>query len=206
MVDVTRRELLMAIPGMAMAGSAVRAATACGCTERWTIKMVLNVPRVFNNTSSTGYRKYQRQSLRGEFTVTPLQNTEPDIQFTCLENATHKVNGQRVAYEVIPNGAMLWHGIGNNSTGKFATRSVVLPIEAMPSYAIGPAPNEDNSLVVVLAGKGTPSGNVVRGYVSGQLGCGCYEYGHVSPTRVWGTDRVVDTAAVFGTWTARRIA
>lgn len=206
MATLTRRELLLAVPGIGIAGSAMRARGATCGVELWALKMRVYVPRVYNNTTSQGYRKYQVQTLQGEFTVTPVQDSEPDIRFDWLENRTHKVNGHCVEYAVEPNGTMLWHGVGNNKTGKFTTRSVVLPIEAMPSYAIGPAPNEDNSLLVVLSGRGSTSGRMIRGYVAGQLGCSCYEYGHVSPTRVWSTDRVVDTAAVFGTWHAKRLS
>lgn len=206
MATLTRRELLLAVPGIGIAGSAMRANAATRGAELWSLKMRLYVPRVYDNTASQGYRKYQVQTIRGEFIVAPVQDSEPDIRFEWLENATHKVNGHRVEYAAEPNGAVLWHAVGNNRTGRFDTRSVVLPVEAMPSYAIGPAPNEDNSLVITLAGRGSANGRMLRGYVSGQLGCGCYEYGHVSPTRVWGTDRVVDTAAVFGTWTAKRLS
>lgn len=206
MATLTRRELLLAVPGIGIAGSAMRANAATRGAELWSLKMRLYVPRVYDNATSQGYRKYQVQTIRGEFVVAPVRDSEPDIRFEWLENATHKVNGRRVEYAAEPNGAVLWHAVGDNKTGKFTTRSVVLPIEAMPSYAIGPAPNEDNSLLVTLAGRGSASGRMLRGYVSGQLGCGCYEYGHVSPTRIWGTDRVVDTAAVFGTWTAKRLS
>lgn len=206
MATLTRRELLLAVPGIGIAGAAMRANAATRGAELWSLKMRLYVPRVYNNMTSQGYRKYQVQTIRGEFIVAPVQDSEPDIRFEWLENATHKVNGCRVEYAAEPNGAVLWHAVGNNKTGRFDTRSVVLPIEAMPSYAIGPVPNEDNSLVITLAGRGSTNGRMLRGYVSGQLGCGCYEYGHVSPTRIWGTDRVMDTAAVFGTWNAKRLS
>jgi len=206
MATLTRRELLLAVPGIGIANAAARAGGTARGAELWSLKMRVYVPRVYDNTASKGYRKYQVQTILGEFTVVPSQDSEPDIRFDWMENATHKVNGCRVSYKAEPNGTVLWHGIGSNKTGKFATRSVVLPVEAMPSYAIGTVPNEDNSLVVVLSGRGNAKGNIVRGYVAGQLGCSCYAYGHVSPTRVWGTDRVVDTAAVFGTWHAKRIS
>lgn len=204
MANITRRELLMAVPGIGLASSALRADGAVRYTEQWTLKMKLYVPRIYDNMSSRGYRKYQLQTINGVFKVAPVADSEPEISFVWMENATHKVNGRRVTYEAEPNGVVLWHGIGNNRTGVFKTRSVVLPIEAMPSYAIGPAPTEDNSLVVVLSGRGSANGKVIRGNVAGQLGCGCYEYGHVSPTRIWGQDRVVDTAAVYGSWSAKR--
>jgi len=205
MAELTRRELLMAIPVVSVA-RALKADTSYIGRERWSLKMRLYVPRIYDNMSSRGYRKYQMQTISGEFVVSYVRDAEPEVVFCCLENATHKVNGTRVTYGVEPNGTVLWHGIGNNRTGKFTTRSVVLPIEAMPSYAIGPAPTEDNSLLLVLAGRGYSNGKRLKGQVAGQIGCGCAEYGHVSPTRIWGQSRVVDTAAVYGTWTAKRTA
>ena len=86
-------------------------------------------------------------------------------------------------------------------------------IDANPSYNVG-EDDEDNSLLVVLAGKSTTkiaNGrrvlNMCRGNLAGTLGCGCMAYGHTSPTRVMGvegpTDDVDDVAAVWGTWTMR---
>jgi len=198
----------MAAPIVGMAAKAADAATrrTCSARERWAFKLKLYVPRIYDNMSSRGYRKYQWQSLRGEFEVVPSPDSEPDIRFCWMENETHKVNGARVTYDTELTDTPLWHGCGSNKTGKFTMRSAVVQIEAMPSYAIGPAPNEDNSLVLVLSGRGNTTGSQIRGNAAGQLGCGCHEYGHVSPTRIWGTNRAVDTAAVFGTWLARRVA
>lgn len=204
MARITRRELLAAVPVVAAAARA-QAKTTCA-TERWAYVLKLKVPRIYDNSSSRGYRKYQWQKLRGTFAVQRYAESEPDVVFYTMENETHKVNGRRVTYSVEPSGTVLWHGIGSNRAGVFRTRSVVLEVEAMPSYAIGPVPSEDNSLLVVLSGMGNSAGNLIQGYAAGQLGCGCYEYGHTSPTRIWGTDHVVDTAAVFGTWRARRVA
>ena len=216
--EMTRRELLAAVSvgGAAALSAGSAGAATCGCrrrtpcavsaVERWEFRMGLYVPRIYDNMSSNGYRKYQYQTVRGAFQVTPAQGDEPAIEFLWMENATHRVNGQRVTYETESQDGVLWHGVGSNKTGEFCVRSVVLPLEAMPSYAAGPEPNEDNSLVVTLAGRGTSSGKSLHGAVSGQIGCGCYEYGHVSPTRIWGQDTVVDTAAVYGTWTARKVA
>ena len=204
MGGMTRRELLAAIP---VVGIAMKArAKSTGPTELWELRMQLYVPRIYDNMQSKGYRKYQRQRITGYLEVTPDGMSEPVVQITGLENVTHKVNGRRVTYDVPACDHVVWHAIGNNRTGVFNTRSVRIDFEAMPSYAIGPEPNEDNSLLVTLAGRGYGNGGSrIRGYAAGQIGCGCYEYGHVSPTRIWGQTRVVDTASVFGTWSAKRV-
>ena len=48
--------------------------------------------------------------------------------------------------------------------------------------------------------------NTIRGNNAGSIGCGCTEYGHISPTRVAGalaaTSEVDDVAATYGTWSA----
>ena len=136
MAVLTRRELLLAVPGIGIASSAMRARGATCGIELWALKMRVYVPRVYSNTASQGYRKYQVQTLQGEFTVTPVQDSEPDIRFVWLENRTHKVNGHCVEYAVEPNGTMLWHGVGNNKTGKFTTRSAVISVCGMPAAAI----------------------------------------------------------------------
>lgn len=175
--------------------------------ECWELTLTVRVPRIYDNTESLGYRKYQTQKIRGYFTVQQMPYAEPVILFCSLENRTHKINGKPVTYDawIDDEGGTMWHVIGNNRTGVFKTRSVALKLWAEPSYAIGPEPTEDNSLILVLSGYGNSSGNRITGYVAGQIGCGCKEYGHVSPTRIWGTDRVVDTAAVFGKWYAKRV-
>ena len=208
MADITRRELLAGIPLMMLAPIKAGAGTP-GCdspSELWDLTLSLDVPRIYDNMTSQGSRKYQRQRIKAQFGVFYGRDVEPEIRFYEMYNKTHKVGGQPVTYDTISGSGTLWHGIGSNKTGKFNTRSVKMVLEAMPSYAIGPAPDEDNSLLVTLAGRGYANGKRLRGSVAGQLGCGCYEYGHVSPTRIWGQSRVVDTAAVFGSWAAKRIA
>lgn len=174
--------------------------------ECWEIKIHAYIPRIYDNTSSKGYRKYQWQTLHGYFTVQSVYGEEPVVEFCSLRNETHKVNGRYVTYDTwIEEYGVLWHGIGSNAKNAFRTRSVSLKIWAEPSYAIGPEPTEDNSLILTLSGYGSTSGKMLKGYAAGQVGCGCHEYGHVSPTRIWGQDTVVDTASVFGTWKAKRV-
>ena len=190
-------------------------------TDAYSFKMILYVPRVYANTSSKGYRKYQRQSITGRMYVTydTSPYTRPAISFGRLVNMTHKVNGTNVVYDVTNDEFVMprVNVIGNNQTGVFRTPSVEFAIHALPSYSIGPAPDEDNSLNIALSGKGSlakdGSATVIRflsGYVAGTLGCSCSEYGHVSPTRVMGmfgpSEYVDDVAAVFGRWKATRVS
>jgi len=170
--------------------------------ECWELSMTLNVPRVYDNAQSEGYRKYQTQKLSGCFTVSANDVGEPTLSFCSLENKTHKVGGEKVRYSAEAEDVK-WHVIGSNKTGKFDVRSVSISLVAEPDYAKGEVPTEDNSLVVVLSGKGKSKS--LSGNVAGQLGCGCAEYGHTSPTRICGNCEVVDTAAVYGTWKAKRV-
>lgn len=172
--------------------------------ELWEVCFYLKVPRVFDNTQSKGYRKYETEKVRGYFKVwTDADCGEPAIEFVKLENLKHKVNGQRVTYDCIVENP-LWHGIGSNRTCKFNKRSVSFQLIAEPSYAIGAEPTDDNSLILTVASSGNERS--LTGYVAGQQGCGCAEYGHTSPTRIWKTNTVRDTAAVYGKFRARRIS
>lgn len=131
--------------------------------------------------------------------------------FENFVNKTHKLsNGENVTYHVeVDEDACFpkFNAIGNNKTNKFKTASICFAIGAEPSYNIGEY-DEDTSLFVTIAGKGTvhKDGYVssASGYVAGSLGCGCMAYGHVSPTRKLGrhgaTSQVADVAAVHGTW------
>lgn len=207
MAKLTRRELLAAAAAPVAAVLVPAKADQAGPQELWDLRMTLYVPRIYDNMESQGSRRYQRQLLRGYVRVTPADGVEPEVEVLELENWTHKVNGRRVTYTSLPAENVLWHAIGSNRTGVFKTRSVQFKFEAMPSYAIGPDPDEDNSLIITLAGRSTGGGQGrLRGYVAGQMGCSCMAYGHVSPTRIWGQDSVRDTAAVFGTWYAKQVS
>lgn len=79
-------------------------------------------------------------------------------------------------------------------------------MKAEPNYNIGEF-DEDTSLFVTLSGSGKIKNGAVKsanGTVAGTLGCGCYYYGHTSPTKViWWygvSDIVSDIASVYGTW------
>lgn len=180
--------------------------------------MTLYIPRVYDNTTSLGYRKYQRQLIRGEMRITydPLDNVNrPEITITNLVNQTHKISDVPLSYttylEEYPYPRI--NLIGDNKTKTFKTASLIFALVCEPSYAITPA-DEDNSLYITLSGKGTTiktkGRRIIRtmtGNVAGQQGCSCSAYGHVSPTRVngyWGPwlDWIDDVAAAWGTWRA----
>lgn len=174
---------------------------ASALTDVYAFRMTLHVPRVYDNAQSTGYRKYQTQRLEGELRLTRVKGHEPEVGVIGLRNRTHKVGGACVTYETTVDG-VVWHVIGNNWTGKFNVPSMKFEIDADPSYNVG-ADEPDNTLLLTLAGKGTGSGKALHGYATGQIGCGCYAYGHRSPTRLfYDLGTVVDTASVWGTWRA----
>ena len=181
-------------------------------TETYQLKLSLNVPRIYNNTQSLGYRKYQKQKIVGKMQLRFDKDGKlVDVKFIDLVNQTHKMsNGKNVVYKteldiVYPK----FNCIGSNKTQKFNVGSVCFGLAAEPSYNIGEM-NEDNGLYVVLAGKGKITKNALKtmsGYVAGTIGCGCMAYGHISPTRKLGlygaTDAVDDVAAVHGSWSAK---
>ena len=133
-----------------------------------------------------------------------------------MVNRNFKVRGIRVGYEARVNDDVFMHKltyIGNNLTGKFKVPTTCFWLELYPSYAIG-QPSEDNSLYLLLSGKGSSSlkygpriATTLKGNVSGTQGCSCSAYGHASPTRIgwlYGPSELVDdVAATYGTWRAR---
>lgn len=209
-------------------------------TDTYNLKLSLRIPRVYNNTESQGYRKYQTQKITATMKVTYDTDdvgTCPTIEICDMINNTHKVNGSKIQYTVLVDNdgqtvIPRFNALGNNKKNEFKQASVIFHIECEPSYAKG-EPNEDNSLYITLAGIGTVAdrywyscgdegsylgttkksgackvGVVTKlsGYVTGAQGCGCTDYGHVSPTRVMSvcgpSDVVTDVAAVYGTWSA----
>ena len=197
------------------------------------------VPRIYDNNTSQGYRKYQAQRIKGTLYIVYDMNPEsirlPRIFVKDLVNRTHRLaNDQYVTYKVTVNNKGAGPGpltrvnvIGDNETEVFSTPSIVCYMDAEPSYNKG-EDDEDNSLLITLAGYGIssnrkiwvhvqnddqstvieyPSKKVIRkvnGYNAGSLGCGCMAYGHKSPTRVssWfdHSGRVDDVAATLGMW------
>jgi len=196
---------------------AISAAEAATVVDHYRFTGFFYVPRTYDNMASLGYRKYQRQRLDGEMTITydTEENERPVVAFTGLTNRTHKINGCPITYSCTVGLSVFprVNVIGNNKTGVFRTGAVNFDLDAEPSYSIG-EDDEDNSLILTLAGRGYV-GSVdgvqvmkrITGNASGTLGCGCKAYGHTSPTRVMGcrgaTCLVDDVAAAWGNWTAR---
>lgn len=172
---------------------------------RYAVTMTLHVPRVYDNTQSLGRRVYRTQRLTGVAVVSRADGeVEPDVAI-CLTNRSHKVGGKYVDYEC-DVWSTRWHVIGDNRTDLFRKASIALELEATPSYirdADFSELSEDDTLVLTLAGSGTKK--YVSGYVAGTMGCGCYQFGHVSPTRSLFSWDVVDVAAVYGRFTMRRL-
>lgn len=167
----------------------------CG-TEVYDLYIDVNVPRVYDNANSLGYRRYQRQRLQGV-----LYADEDGVRIEGLYNRKHKVGGVHVRYTCEVDNAE-WAIVGNNRTGVFKRPSVKFALEAVPSYIGAYEPTDDETLVLTLAGSGTF--NRISGYVAGTLGCGCSWYGHTSPTRSYFTCDVVDKAAVYGRFRLKR--
>lgn len=180
--------------------------------DKYDFTMRLYVPRVYDNMQSLGYRKYQPQTLKGTLFVIYTDDQETLVKVNGLENITHKIGGKRVTYEcsesLYDDNGVLAVGVGSNKTLKFNQGGVKFSFMANPSYNIGDL-GEDNTLILNLSGHGTLRKDIVktmRGSVTGQIGCGCHAYGHVSPTRLYCgylTDIVWDIAPVDGRFTMR---
>lgn len=205
---------------LAIATLSVHPLRAQTIVDVYDVTLRLWIPRVFDNSSSLGYRKYQLQRIVGELAVTYDGLSEPSIEFRRLENRTHRISGTNVKYGDAECGEVRWHYIGNNRNDTFKTPSVSFRAGLDPDYNISQRVDEDNSLLLVFSGTGSTSSSktlrgirgaqtahCLHGYATGTLGCGCMAYGHISPTRLIGPygflDCVPDVAAVFGSWTAK---
>lgn len=209
---VTAALIALVMPFISMAGSV-------NCTvDEYKLTMYVYVPRIYDNNLSLGYRKYQRQRVTGILQIAyPNDGGRPTILIEELVNQTHKLStGIKVAYKCRVDQNVMYprvNLIGNNKTDKFNTAAINFYLDAEPNYNKG-EDNEDNSLLITLGGKGlTKAANggrriyYISGNLAGTLGCGCYAYGHTSPTRVAGwrhhLNIVDDVAAVWGSWIAR---
>ena len=178
--------------------------------DQYDLTMRLYVPRVYDNMQSLGYRRYQLQTLKGKLLLIYTDDGETVVKVKDLENRTHKVNGKRVTYECYENfndnNGVLVVGVGSNKTLKFNQGGVKFSFTADPSYNIGGV-EEDNTLMLWLSGHGSLRNGIlksIKGSVTGQIGCSCYAYGHISPTRKYFgylTDIVLDIAPVDGRFT-----
>ena len=191
--------------------------------DQYEIKIVAKVPRIYDNTQSLGYRKYQNQRITGDFYVYYYDDGSKQFICTNMVNLTHKINGSNVTYTctidnygeyVYPR----WNAIGNNKTGKFNVSSVAFYMDMEPSYNVG-EDEPDNSLLLTFSGYGTMAtkkiywfgynknyityqvNRITSGYATGTMGCGCRAYGHKSPTRIIDecgpSDSVDDVASVY---------
>lgn len=186
--------------------------TAASAKDVYRLDLTLKVPRVFSNNSSQGWRKNQVQRIRGEVEVDYSKENGVRFSYSPFINRTHILaSGSNVTYDVGESFAPTWNLIGNNKTGRFTTPTVSFTLEMLPSYTLGDQPTEDNAIVLTLSGSGSTRNRSERtvimslsGYAAGRVGCGCTEYGHISPTRKVGaegaTEEADDVAAVFGTW------
>lgn len=182
----------------------------------YSFTMRLYVPRVRDNARSLGYRKYQLQTIKGEMRMAYGPDAAlVDVAFANMVNKTHRLaNGTRVSYG---STSLDWtipprfNAVGSNRTGAFKTASIYFYVAADPSYNIGEL-EEDNSLYVMLAGKGVFDSKRLglksaKGHAAGTIGCGCAAYGHKSPTRritFYGPGQEVDdVASVFGRWSMK---
>ena len=177
-------------------------AAASAVTDVYRLTMRLHVPQVVDNMESKGRRVYKSQTLVGELRVKYRDEGTADVEITALTNKSFKVGGYPVTYEVF-TASTIWNLIGDNKTQVFTRPSVFLRAEAQPSYVAAYEPTDDNSLIMNLSGKGS-SRRAIYGYVTGTLGCGCADYGHISPTRIMGAygylPFVSDIAAIYGSW------
>ena len=176
-------------------------------------EMTLKIPRVYDNMQSLGYRQIQSQKLQGELNVRYTDEAIPILEVVQLGNKTQKTStGNQISYQCETDELSRFNYIGDNRKKIFKTPAMRMYLMAEPSYALTEM-QEDNSLYLELAGYGTSSKSKIKGvqipvrlsgYAAGTLGCGCTDYGHVSPTRVIGpmmfSDLVDDVAPVYGKW------
>lgn len=185
--------------------------------DRYDLKLTLKVPAIVDNMESKGKRVYKTQRLRGTLVAYYYdEGRDPYLAVVGLYNKDYKIRGKCVTYETMVSG-VLWRAVGDNRNEVFRKAAFGFRLEADPSYNVGDD-EPDNTLILTLAGAGTVRS--VFGSASGQLGCGCMAYGHVSPTRVvycpyvgskwvqtcwprWWYPTVVDIAPCWGTWSIK---
>lgn len=68
-------------------------------TDLYQFKMVIMFPRVYDNTKSLGYRKYQTQRIMGYMKVKYYKDNPTEVELCNLVNLTHKVNGKNITYK-----------------------------------------------------------------------------------------------------------
>ena len=187
--------------------------------DEYDLTIRLNVPQVINNTESLGKRVFRSQTIQGSLFIYWLDDGSYIIDFDNLINRSFKVGGKNVTYTGTIDSDLVYprfNYIGDNKTDIFKIPCMSFYLELEPSYAIG-GNTEDNSFFLLLSGKGTSMVKGVEkiriaksifGYAAGTQGCGCYAYGHKSPTRkasiVGPSDIVEDVVPTYGVWKAKR--
>ena len=191
-------------------------------TDVYDFKMLIQVPRIYDNTHSLGQRKWQAQLICGQMLVNyDTCSLAPRITFVNCVNRSHKIGNKYVTYlceEGCEETERRWVVMGNNYTRTFTQGSCYFHAEFNPSYNVGDD-EPDNTLLLDFGGRGTlqpvrlAKGYALKvrrwtGFCVGMMGCGCRAYGHISPTRALGfcgpvLDEVVDVAAIpMGKWVA----
>ena len=142
-------------------------------THEYKFKMINNIPKIYDNMQSLGYRKYTTQRISGLMDVTYFDDeyTRPTIALSELVNLSHKISGANVTYGATVNNDYEMEGvptsrinlIGDNKKNKFTTASVVFYADMEPSYNVG-EDDEDNSLLCTFAGKGTTSVKTIKAW------------------------------------------
>lgn len=190
---------------IATAIAVIFAHAACAETMVYKLTMKLKVPRIYDNMQSLGSRKVQSQTVYGYVYIDKDsldESGEPAVFVRNVFNKTHKVGGANVTYRDADATGVMYRYIGNNKTGVFKKPCVKFSLDLDPSYNVG-YDEPDNTLVIQLAGQGS-SEKKIKGNVTGQIGCGCKAYGHVSPTRT--VDCMVnDIAPLYGQFTMKLV-
>lgn len=193
-----RNLAIMLIAATCLCGRAMPAEGESYVVDSYDFYMRLKIPAIKNNLDSLGSRELKWQRIYGTVHIGYVSpQSEPVVWLDGLYNRDYKIGGKNVTYQPAVTKASL-HAIGSNLTQKF---KVVMPSMEMtlnPSYNIGDD-EPDNTLILKLAGDG--SAKKMTGYVTGDVGCGCYAYGHTSPTRIvywpWVSSRYV---SYYGRW------
>ena len=124
--------------------------------DTYDIVLSLRVPQVFSNTTSLGYRKYHRQTIKGNMSIIWMSDGSFSFEFNNLVNKTFKVGGGAVTYQGIEGRNIVYprlNWIGNNKSDSFKTPCLSFYLELEPSYSKG-GNNEDTSFYLLLSGKG----------------------------------------------------
>ena len=98
---MNKRTVFAILVGLATIGTCF-AESKMTITHTYALTLKQQVPRIYDNTTSKGYRKYQAQSIKGYLHLSYPEDGEgrPDIFITGLVNKTHKIGGLGITYSV----------------------------------------------------------------------------------------------------------